>query len=214
MNRFAVVACSLVLSVLAACKTTPKAPPETPNPGEKLVWSAEKQRPQWTYAEVEAKGDRAAFMAVSDKYSTEKYARDDAEQAARKKAVQYSSTKVRSLVKNVVDQVGKGSQTIDPERFQREYERQLSEGLVSQLKPKSWYLEKWQDAQGAVYWKAFILAEVPKSVLDESLARVIRAENAKLQTQKDQEKDPDSRAVLDAMMKAFEDIEKNGLSLD
>ena len=108
---------ALVLFSIVACKK--EAPPETPNPGEKLIWSTEKQRPQWTYTEVETKGDRVAFMATSDKFSTEKYARDDAEQAARKKAVQYSSTKVKSLVKYVVDQVGKGSQTIDPERFQR-----------------------------------------------------------------------------------------------
>ncbi|MBI4180160.1 hypothetical protein HY522_12135 [bacterium] len=201
-----------ILFHLSACKTT--APPETPNPGEKLIWSTEKQRPPWTYTEAEVKGDRVAFMAVSDKYSTEKYARDDAEQAARKKAVQFSSTKVRSLVKNVIDQVGKGSQTIDPGRFQREYERQLSEGGISQLKSKSWYLEKWQDPQGAVYWKAFVLAEIPKSVLDESLARVIRAETSKLQAQKEKATDLDSKAVLDAMMQAFEDIEKNGLSLD
>ena len=157
---------------------------------------------------------RLPDFKAPDKFSTEKYARDDAEQAARKKAVQYSSTKVKSLVKNVVDQVGKGSQTIDPERFQREYESQLSEGLISQMKPKSWYLEEWQDAQGAIYWKAFVLTDLPKSVLDESLARVIRVENAKLQAQKDKESDANSKAVLDAMMKAFDDMEKKGFLLD
>ena len=82
------------------------------------------------------------------------------------------------------------------------------------MKPKSWYLEKWQDAQGAIYWKAFVLTDLPKSVLDESLARVIRVENAKLQAQKDKESDANSKAVLDAMMKAFDDMEKKGFLLD
>ncbi len=212
MKMRKIIVSTLVLFAFAACKK--EAPPETPNPGEKLIWSTEKQRPQWTYTEVETKGDRVAFMAMSDKYSTEKYARDDAEQAARKKAVQYSSTKVKSMVKNVIDQVGKGSQIIDPDRVQREYEKQISEGGISQLKPTSWYLEKWQDAQSAVYWKAFVLAEIPKSVLDESLAEVMRAQRAKLQEQKSAARDINSKEVADAMMKAFEEIERNGFSLD
>ena len=117
------------------------------------------------------------------------------------------------MITNVVDQVGNAGGITDPHRVQREYEKQISEGGISQLKSKSWYLEKWQDPSAAIYWKAFLLTEIPKSVLDRALSDVMRAETAKLQTQKSAA-NPNDKETIDAMMKAFEEIEKNRFTLD
>ena len=197
---------------LAACSST--APKETPNPGEKLLWSNADKRYEWTYKEAVAEGDRVAFVAVSDKYATERYAREDAEQSVRKKAVQFAGTRVKTMVQNMVDEVGKASQTINPDRVQKEYEKQVSETAISQLKSKAWYLEKWQDVKGAVYWKAFLMADMPKSVLDQAMAEVLNAQESLLKTQMDQESDPAKKAAIEKMLKAFEEMEKKGFSVD
>ncbi len=217
MKSSKILASLLVLFTFAACQTTQpkKLPPETPNPGEKQLWGSESPRPAWTVGEeVSIKGEVVTIVAMSDKFATEKYAREDAEQSARKHAIQRFSTEVKSKIQNVVNMVGVSTDINNPARVQQEFEGQLSKGRISQMQNKLWYLEKWQDPSGAVYWKAFLLSEIPKSILDQALAETMRTENAKLQGQKSNATSDDKKASIDSMMKAFEEIEKNGFTLE
>lgn len=207
MQHFFVLLMCLSFVAPISCKS--KVPSEKPNPGEKLVWSTTKERPQWTYREVGLDGEQALLTAMSDKFSTEKYARDDAMQAARKKAVQYSSARVKDMVQNAVEQSGLASDIFDPLRVQRDYETQLSQGGISKLKSRSLYIEKWPDSAQTVYFRAFVLAEIPKSVLDESLARVLKQETDRLSSA-----DGGRKQQIDSLRARLDQIQKAGLSVE
>ena len=184
MRKKSLVLLSAILgsSLLFSCSSA-RIGQETPSPGETLLWSTHSERPAWSSdGRLEPDGNMVQFLAVSDKYSTERYAREDAEQAARKMAVRYTGNLVRASIENVLEQSGAATDTLDPDRVQREFEIQLTNGGISQLSSSCWHLEKWLDERrGKVYWKAFLLAEIPKKELDRCIAEFVRTQRAELE---------------------------------
>jgi hypothetical protein len=170
-------------SLLFGCSTNKASvEPETASPGEKLLWSTHTERPDWCAGgSMDTDGDTLQFRAISDKYSTERYAREDAEQASRKMTVRYTGNLVRASVQNILEQEGSATDTLDPDRVQQEFERQLTNGGISQLASTTWHLEKWLDSRGKVYWKAFLLSEIPRDELDRCIDEFIKTQRAQLE---------------------------------
>ncbi|MCK4908469.1 MAG: DUF4384 domain-containing protein [Planctomycetes bacterium] len=144
----------------------------------KLIWASEKERPDWLHLEPEAKGDRFLFVGLSEKFATEKEARDNAQRAATSNVVRYTSTQVTNNFQRILTSSGLSTDIIDPTVAVRDFEKQFSSAVARRVKAQEWYLQKWlrkKDGQMQNYWMAYVLVTVPQQdvnrVIKEQLDR-------------------------------------------
>lgn len=182
-------------------------PVSTSSPNEKLVWSThEKGRPDWM---IKEKGF-PFFVGQSDKFATEKGARDDALRHSLQKAAVYINTLVKDNFQKLLTSHNISSQITDPTVVSREFEEQLSTALVNRMTGKEWYEEKWQDEQGKTYWIAFLLSEVPVSSIDETYRKTAQIEKGIMQKRYDEALDERAKEQYKAAMDAFDEAIKRG----
>ncbi len=134
---------------------------------EILIWSSADERPTWTMEEPEVENDRLSFVGLSSTHATEKSARIDARRTAVNNIASYMGTLAKDKFQNAYLTYGLDSSIMDPTHSSRQFENQLSANIVSRVKPKKWYIEKWNLKTGIGY-RVFVLAKVPQEALDES----------------------------------------------
>lgn len=166
MKKRWMVAAVLAAALLSACAGTQDVarPSEA---REKLLWSSADKRPGWIYEEPAVKDGLLWFKGESNRYSTEKAAKEDARRNSQTAVVQHMGTLVKSHYERVATDFGLTGDVIDATASAREYEKQLSVNMVASLKMQSWYVEQWETPTGVGY-QAFVLTHVPQSALDET----------------------------------------------
>lgn len=140
---------------------------------EKKIWVSQETRPDWLNKEPESKNGTLFFIGLSDKAVMEKDARNNAQQEAIKKVVQYIGVNVKSRFEKLVTATGLSTEIIDPTRVMKEFDEQLSSAVARRVKPSEWYIEKWERKQGpevSDYYLISLLATVPQSEVDKVIA--------------------------------------------
>jgi hypothetical protein len=165
---FVLVALAIAF-VLGGCAATknmePVAIPQDPQ--EKLIWSSAPERPGWIYNEPENANGTMFFVGLSNKYATEKLAREDARRNATESVVKYMGTLVKNKFERVSTDFGLAEDVINPTVSAREFENQLAVNMVSRIKVKEWYMEKWKAPTGVGH-QAFLLIQVPQASVEDA----------------------------------------------
>ncbi|MBU0729798.1 MAG: hypothetical protein KKE17_04270 [Proteobacteria bacterium] len=166
----------IAITVLSGCASQESGPVGIPDESaqEKLIWSSQAERPAWTMEEPDTEGDVMSFVGVSDRFASEKGAREDARRNAMESVVKYMGTLVKDKFEKAAVSFGLESSVVDPTASAREFEKQLAVNMASSVKMKSWYMEKWQTTTG-VGWQAFVLGKVPRSAIDDTYKNTARA---------------------------------------
>jgi len=170
---------------LAACASTPTTAPSVASPqiqGEQMVWSSAPQRPAWTMSEPEGDGGYLFFVGLSGNLATEQLARNDALRDATNKVVAYLGTLAKDKFERARTSFGLASTAVDPTEASRQFEKQLAANVAKQLKASEWYEERWQLTTGSA-WKVFLLAKMPKEVVNQSLENTAEENIAAAQEQ-------------------------------
>ncbi|MFH1897061.1 MAG: hypothetical protein ABH886_02300 [Candidatus Desantisbacteria bacterium] len=190
---------------------TKQAPP---SPEEKLLWASHEKRPEWTVNEPRVEGVNLFFVGVSGNYTMENDARDDAYKNAVKGVINYIGIAAKDHFERLLASFGVSSQTVDPTKVSKEVEAQISGGIARKAKANGWYIEKWQDSFGKIYWKGYVLVEVPTTSIDQSYKKVADAEQKAAQQEYEKTKDQFAKDQLEKVMKAFEEAKQKGFTAD
>lgn len=153
-----------LLSILAACGSS-KDVSIRPEAHDKLVWNSSPERPGWTMTEPEILDGIMAFVGLSEKYATEKVAREDARRNATSGVVKYMGTLVKDKFEQARVSYGLERDVIDPTASARFFEKQLAVNMAKKVKVKQWHEEQWYTPTGTS-WKIFVLVNVPMEAID------------------------------------------------
>jgi hypothetical protein len=140
--------------------------------GEKLIWSSEPNRPKWVMNPPELEGAYWHFEAQSRYYADEGASREDAMRNTTTEVVKYLGTMAKDKFERIAVASGLQSDVVNPTEISNQFTKQFAAGHISGLKAIAWYTEKW-DLPTGIGWKTYVLARVPKSSLDGSLASTI-----------------------------------------
>ena len=186
-------------------------PVSTSAPDEELLWSTHKKgRPMWTVKPLEKEENFLFFDGESEKFATEKGARDAALRDALKKAAVYINTLVTDKFQNLLTSHNLSSQIVDPTVVCREFEEQISTALVNKMAVKEWYEEKWQDKSGKTYWKAFVMAKIPASSIDETYKKTAQIEKGIMEKRYEESLDEKAKEQFKKALDAFDEAIKKG----
>lgn len=147
---------------------------------EKKVWASQEQKPDWTVKEPGVKDGNQFFIGLSDKFETEKEARDNAYSHVLNNVVKYISTDIKTKTERLIASTGLSSKIIDPTVTVRGLEEQLSSAVARRVKPQEWYIEKWERKQGGekrTYYMIYLLADVPQAEVERVIAEQISYQN-------------------------------------
>ncbi len=173
----ALVLPTILLLISTACTKHPNMA-VTSDPGEKVLYRSHDPRPEWTLIENAEQGAFFYATGVSDRFSTELDARDHALFRARQEIADY----VLNFVAKDRSETRKDDNSSGKDRnLQIESSnsaRATVQVAVSQVRPKSWYLEKVQTENAKILWQAFVLVEAPREAVQREITRTARATNA------------------------------------
>ncbi len=206
---------------LGACSSSPKAPTPTkpvevaPQAQEQLIWSTHKERPGWTVSEPEKQDDKLIFIGLSGKFAMEKQSREDAHRDAINKVVMYIGNFARDKYENIRTSYGLSSEIVDPTQATRQFQQQLSEAFATRVKPKEWYIEKWDNARmKEQYYLSYVLATVPESVIEKAFDNALDQQIDDLKKKRDAANEVKAKKQFENAMNAFEDAKKQGFGLE
>lgn len=169
---------ALFMFTVGCASTTPTTTSvSTAGPGETLLWKSATERPGWTIEEPDVDGNIMMFVGISNRYATESGSRDDALRNATSNVVKYMGTMAKDKFEKVATSFGLDSSIVDPTTGTRQYQKQLAANVAKRLKPKKWYLEKWNTYTG-IGWKAFVLTTIPVDAINNSFKKTAK-ENMK-----------------------------------
>jgi len=206
---------SLVISISCASKnqTVSSAPNTTQNTAnERIIWSTEANRPDWTVNEPAFEGNFMYFVGLSNKCATENTAREEARRNAITQVVQYLGVAVKDKFQQITSRYGLSSDISNPTVASRGFVDSLSAGLAKNVKVQKWYIEKWENKLGEIFFLAYGLATVPKNVINEAYNDAIDQEKDKLKDKIAKENNAKAKAQMEDALKAFEDMKKSGFS--
>ena len=147
---------------------------------EKKIWASQEQKPEWTIKEPGVKDGNQFFIGLSDKFETEKEARDNAYSHALNNVVKYISTDIRTKTERLMASTGLSSKIIDPTVTVRGLEEQLSSAVARRVKPQEYYIEKWERKQGSerhTYYMIYLLVNVPQEEIERVITEQISYQN-------------------------------------
>lgn len=196
--------------MLTSCTSSQLKNQKTGGPLETLIWSSDSQRPQWTITEPDVDGEILVFVGISNKYSSEKEARNDALRSATNQVVGYLGTMAKDKYEKIARTFGLTSSVVDPTISSREYEKQLRLGVVKHLKSKKWYLERWNTPTG-IGWKAFVFATVPISAVNNSFKESAKQNMISAQRRAKEAADEFAKKQAENSVKMFEQASEEGL---
>ncbi|MBP7653927.1 hypothetical protein KA977_10930 [Candidatus Dependentiae bacterium] len=137
-----------------------------------LLWSSEKKRPDWVLNEYPADKEYLYFVGISDKCISEKDGRDAALKHSIKQFSNYIGTSVKNKYSEIITRYNLSSEISNPNVTSIEITDMVSESIARKLKPLKWYIEKYQDKSGLIYFMTYSLAAIPKSEADRELDRL------------------------------------------
>ncbi|MEW6556273.1 MAG: hypothetical protein AB1349_02855 [Elusimicrobiota bacterium] len=149
---------------------------------ERVIWSSHNKRPEWTIKEPYEKNTDLLFVGISNKFATEKEARDDAQNTAIKTVVKYIGVDVKNQFQQIRTSYGLSSDIVDPTIATREIEQQLSQAVARKVKAVEWYIEKIKveyEKQDKQYYSVFLLAKIPKNEIDDAIKKQIEEQKEK-----------------------------------
>lgn len=206
---------------LGACSSSPQAPTPTepvavaPQTQEQLIWSTHKERPGWTVSEPEKQDDKLVFIGLSGKFAMEKQSREDAHRDAINKVVMYIGNFARDKYETIRTSYGLSSEIVDSTQAARQFQQQLSEAFTTRVKPKEWYIEKWENAKmQETYYLTYVLATVPESVIEKAFDNALDNQIDDLKKKRDATNEAKAKKQFENAMKAFEDAKKQGFGID
>jgi len=169
MNISKLAATLFLVSTIPACATLPSHSnfSASNDVEESLIWSSNEERPEWTMEEPDVKNKTMSFVGLSATHATEKGARKDARRNAVDNISSYIGTLAKDKFENAYLSYGLDSSILDPTSGSRQFGKQLTANIVSRVKTKKWYSEKWSTESGIGY-RVFVLAKIPEDALNES----------------------------------------------
>jgi len=198
--------------ILGGCTASrtgePVAIPQDPQ--EKLIWSSAAERPVWIDSEPETENGTMFFVGLSNKYATEKFAREDARRNAAESVVKYIGTAVKDDFERVSIDFGLAGDVVNPTMSGEKFEKQLAANMVSRLKVKQWYTEKWQTPTG-VGFNAFLLAKVPQSSIERVYKETAKKMEQKAQQQVKEANDEVAKAQAQKAVDFWKQMQEQGI---
>ncbi|HPN32697.1 MAG TPA: hypothetical protein PKY81_17225, partial [bacterium] len=73
-----------------------------------------------------------------------------------------------------------------------------------------WYIEKWQTKVGDIYYKAYTLTSIPKSMIDEAYGEAIDTEKEKLKEKIKEAKNFQAKKQMEDALNAFDKMKESG----
>lgn len=178
---------------------------------EKLIWSSSPERPGWTMQEPETADGIMSFVGLSEKYATEKGAREDARNNATSGVVKYMGTLVKDKFERARVSYGLESDVIDPTASARSFEKQLSVNMARKVKANQWYEEKWYTPTG-VGWKVFVLINVPMEAIDASYKETAANMAKKAEQEAKEAGDAIAKAQADKAAEFWKQMQEQGVT--
>ncbi len=204
---------TIILSACAGKKAVQEKPiSSAQEPGEKLIWASHEMRPEWTYTEPGIDGEILSFVGVSGKQSTEKLARNDALDTAIGNVVKFVGTFVSVEFEKLTMTYGVPSEIVDPTVATQSFENRFSSGLVSRVKGREFYIEKWEIRRTKdTYYLIWVFTDVPKSAVDEAYIDACNEQIEEINKELKNESEEKAKTQFENAIKAFEDFKKSGI---
>jgi hypothetical protein len=182
---------------------------------EKLIWKSHDKIPEWAFKEPDISDNYLYFTGISGNSKTEQDAQADALRTALQRVSTYIGSFFQEKYEKVTVSYGLSSQVADPASAARKFEEALTSALTKKVKPKEWYIEKWQRKKPKeIFFLVRLLAYVPKTGVDESYQEATKVTTDDLKKQRDAVADDKAKSQYDNVMKAFDDAAKTGFNVD
>ena len=185
-------------SIPTATSSTESAVPSTP------------ERPDWVYNEPTEEDNVLSFVGLSAVHASEKNARNDARRDATNNVVRYLGTMAKTKFEQVTQSYGLSSQIVDPTTASQEFEKQMAANLARQMKAKTWHMEREQN-NGKWGYKYFVLAEIPKSSIDDSFRKSLDKSIKKQQEDVEKAATQKAKEQSERAIDMFRKMKKEGL---
>lgn len=202
----------ILISILGGCAASktgePVAIPQDPQ--EKLIWSSATERPAWIYNEPATEKGLMYFVGLSNKYATEKLAREDARRNATESVVKYMGTLVKNKFERVSTDFGLAGDVVNPTMSAKEFEKQLAVNMASRVKVKQWYIEKWKAPTG-VGIQAFLLAQVPQKSVEGAYKETAKKMERKAQQKVKEANDEVAKAQAVKAVDFWKQMQEQGI---
>ena len=168
------------------------------------------ERPDWVYNEPSEEDGTLSFVGMSNVHASEQNARKDARRDAINNVVQYLGTMAKTKFEQVTQSYGLSSQIVDPTTAAQQFEKQMSANLAREMKTKTWHPER-EKKSGTWGYKYFILAEIPKSSIDNSFRKSLDQNIKKQQEEAEKAATQKAKEQSENAIDMFRKMKKEGL---
>lgn len=193
----------VILAVLLAAALAAGCAGGRPDPDRveyKPIWTSAEKPPEWILDEPDDKDGLHYMVGLSTHYAEEVEARKAAYRAVNSKYASFTGVRVSDVHKVARYLETRDSAVKDAAAKEEENTKQQTDALVSRVKAKSWYIEKYNELRGGVLvgkaYKVYLLATIPvdeydrvqqwrkdiKIIEDEKIKARIKAAETKIQS--------------------------------
>ena len=168
------------------------------------------ERPDWVYNEPSEEAGTLSFVGMSNVHASEQNARKDARRDAINNVVQYLGTMAKTKFEQVTQSYGLSSQIVDPTTAAQQFEKQMSANLAREMKTKTWHPER-EKKSGVWGYKYFVLAQIPKSSIDNSFRKSLDQNIKKQQEEAEKAATQKAKEQSENAIDMFRKMKKEGL---
>ena len=168
------------------------------------------ERPDWVYNEPSEEDGPLSFVGMSNVHASEQNARKDARRDAINNVVQYLGTMAKTKFEQVTQSYGLSSQIVDPTTAAQQFEKQMSANLAREMKTKTWHPER-EKKSGVWGYKYFVLAQIPKSSIDNSFRKSLDQNIKKQQEEAEKAATQKAKEQSENAIDMFRKMKKEGL---
>ena len=168
------------------------------------------ERPDWVYNEPSEEDGTLSFVGMSNVHASEQNARKDARRDAINNVVQYLGTMAKTKFEQVTQSYGLSSQIVDPTTAAQQFEKQMSANLAREMKTKTWHPER-EKKSGVWGYKYFVLAQIPKSSIDNSFRKSLDQNIKKQQEEVEKAATQKAKEQSENAIDMFRKMKKEGL---
>jgi len=178
---------------------------------EKLIYSTAPERPAWTMEEPDTVDGVMTFIGTSKRHAAEQSAREDARRNTIEAVVKYMGTLAKDKFEAARVTYGLESSVIDATESAREFQKQLSTNMATNVKFKSWYGEKWQTPTG-IGWQYFAKALVPQEAVDGTFKKSAADQARKAEQQAKEAADAIAKQQAEKAVDFWKQMQEQGLT--
>ena len=168
------------------------------------------ERPDWVYNEPSEEDGTLSFVGMSNVHASDQNARKDARRDAINNVVQYLGTMAKTKFEQVTQSYGLSSQIVDPTTAAQQFEKQMSANLAREMKTKTWHPER-EKKSGVWGYKYFVLAQIPKSSIDNSFRKSLDQNIKKQQEEAEKAATQKAKEQSENAIDMFRKMKKEGL---